>query len=243
MQLAILTLVRNEASRWLPSLLQGWTQFADRIIALDDSSTDSTPELLHSCPKVELHRRAAATPMWGQEAHARQQLWRLGAASGAEWLLCLDADMIPACNPRPLLHPAVDAIAFRLYDLWHLNPPLYRTDAYWRGHEYPRVWAVRNPGRAFIETWPDRGMHCGHFPNNLLIKRCITAPPEHSLLHLAYSDKDSRVAKREQYMDQAMQLSLPELQHAASITDSPVQLSKFPHPIEYSISKVNHVQE
>lgn len=239
MQLAVLCLCRNEASRWLPSLLQGWAAFADAIIALDDSSTDSTVELLQSCPKVELHRRQPGEAMWGQEASARQELWRLGVASDAEWLLCLDADMIPACDPRPLLHPAVDAVAFRLYDLWHLDPPLYRTDSYWRGHEYPRIWAIRNPGSGFEDCWPDRGLHCGHFPLNLTYKRCITAPPEHSLLHLAYSDKDSRLAKRQQYMSQAMRLSPQELAHAASITDSPVQLSRIPFPIEYSIEKAS----
>jgi len=175
--------------------------------------------------------------MWGAESSARQELWRLGVASGATWLFVLDADMVPACDPRKLLHPSADAVAFRLFDLWNLHPPLYRDDGYWRAHAVPRTWMVKNPGPGFADAWPERGIHCGHLPLNIEIERQIFAPLEHSLLHLAYSDKDSRAAKAEQYAAKAMQLTQMEQQHAASITDSFVKLKPLPIPVEYPLRK------
>jgi hypothetical protein len=235
--LAVLCLVRNEANRWLPSILNGWASFADVIVALDDGSTDSTPELLHSHPKVELTRRQAAGPMWGQEAPARQQLWQLGIASGCDWLMVLDADMIPARDPRPLLHASADAIAFLLYDLWHLHPALYRDDGYWQAHRFHRTWAVRNIGPGFADQWPDRGLHTGHFPLNLQIQRQVFAPPEFSLLHLAYSDARERSRKAEQYASKAHVLTRQEQLHAASILDGTVACKPLPFPVEYAVEK------
>lgn len=236
MQLAILCILRNEASRWLPSVLNAWSQFADVIVALDDGSTDATPAILQSNPKVQYHRRHG-DPMWGAEAGARQELWKLGVASGADFLFVLDADMVPACDPRPLLAEQADAVAFKLYDLWSLHPPLYRWDGYWQAQNHHRIWCVKNPGPAFEDRWPERGIHCGHLPLNLTGNRLVYAPQEHSLLHLAYSDKEERKKKAEQYASKAFQLSRTEQVHAQSIEDALVHLAPVPFPIEYDVRK------
>lgn len=235
--LAILLVCRNEASRWLPSVLNAWEQFADAIIALDDGSTDATPDILQASSKVVYHRRQDAEPMWGAEAPVRQYLWQLGVASGHGWLFVLDGDMVPAKNPRPLLAAQADAVAFKLFDLWSLEPPLYRWDGYWQAANNYRVWCVRNPGRDFVDEWPDRGIHCGHFPHNLPIQRVVHAPIEYSLLHAAYSDREARAAKAAQYRSRAWQLSQMEQAHAASIEDNLVHLAPVPFPIEYEIRK------
>lgn len=235
--LAILTVLRNEASRWLPSVLDAWAGFADTIIALDDGSTDATPDILKACPKVDYYRRNSS-PMWGAEAGVRKELWTLGVYSGADWLLVLDADMVPASSPSLLFSQhSCDAVAFTLYDLWSLKPPAYRHDGQWAAHTVYRTWAVRNPGPSFEDEWPERGIHTGHFPSNLQPSQLLYAPPEYSLLHLAYSDPTERQRKHAQYLQQADQLHPVELQHAESIIDSQPSVSPLPVPVQWPLRK------
>lgn len=239
MQLAVCSVLRNEASKWLPSVLKAWESFADIIVALDDGSTDDTAAVLQACPKVEYHKRSAEQPMWGNEAPVRQELWTLGAASEAAWLLFLDGDMLPAADPRRLFETPTDAVAFKLYDLWQLHPPLYRMDGAWQAHNTARIWAVRNPGPAFVPHWNARGIHCGHLPGNLKCDRILIAPEEMSLLHLAYSDKEARKNKFEQYRSAAAIMSPDEQAHAASIADPMVQADLLPFGIQWPLSKAN----
>lgn len=233
---AILSVLRNEGSKWLQSTLNAWASFADTIVALDDGSTDDTAAILQACPKVQYHSRDGL-PMWGQEAGVRQQLWRLGVASGADWLFVLDADMLPASNPRKLMTRPADAVCFSLYDLWSLHPPLYRYDGAWQAHANYRVWAVRNPGSSFEDAWPTRGIHTGHFPMNLPVTRPVYATTECSLLHLAYSDAAARQQKAQQYAEASWQMSPAEQAHAASIADALVHAAPVPFAIEYDIVK------
>jgi hypothetical protein len=240
MTLAVAAVVRNEASKWLQSTLSAWADFADIIVALDDGSTDATPDILQACPKVDYYRRDGL-PLWGNEAPVRSLLWDLAVNASTDWLMVLDGDMLPASDIRPVLTVAemqqADGVAFRLYDLWGLEPAVYRTDGFWQGHEHPRVWLVRRPPTSFQPAWNPRGIHTGHFPENLHLKRVVLAPPEYSLLHLAYSDKDARAAKWLQYLEKSHLLSEAERRHADSITDPLVRADLLPFPIQYSITK------
>ena len=101
--LTIATIVRNEANRFLPSALAAWSSFADRIVVLDDGSHDGTPELCEEAG-CEVHRRDAR--MFGVEWQARRELWHL-ACPGADWVVWLDADQVPSCDPRPHLKAPV----------------------------------------------------------------------------------------------------------------------------------------
>jgi hypothetical protein len=99
-----------------------------------------------------------------------------------------------------------------------------------------RVWAVRNPGPEFQPEWPTRGIHCGHFPENIDTERTIVAPLEYSLLHYAYATEEDRLAKYQQYLSKAEQLSPFEMQHAMSILEPP-RIVPLPFEPEYDIRK------
>lgn len=218
--LTVATIVRNEAERFLPSALDAWQQFADRIVVVDDGSEDGTSELCEAAG-CEVHRRDAR--MFGNEWQARRELWRL-ASEGADWVLHLDADQVPSCDPRPHLTPPVSL--FRVFDLW--SEDTYREDAWWTGHL--RCWwpAVHVPSlpAGFEDRWPERGWHSGHVPMNL-------PGPAHpvqgcAILHYAYSTPDLRRRKAEMYADLGPHLTAPERFHARTITRSVANTKPLP---------------
>lgn len=239
-KLIVCCLAKNEASRFWRSALEAWWQFADDIIVLDDGSTDGT-DVIAVEARALIIARETLTSAWGNEAPARGQLWALALekAEPGDWIFVLDADMTPARDPKPLLEANADAIAFKLYDLW--TPSTYRSDHFWKGHLFPRVWLVKRPEEpAEGWKWPERGIHCGHFPRNLAFqKRPMAAPEDYSLLHYAYSTPELRSQKLDQYLAVHDQLSDFELRHALSITDAEPQLEPLPFEPQYRLEIAN----
>lgn len=231
-RLVVAALVRNEAERFWPSALDAWSQFADAIVVLDDQSGDATAELARDAG-ASVYVRGDGVSAWGAESPARAELWdrAMQETEPGDWILILDADMVPLRNPRPLLAPGIDAVAFPLFDLWLKEGSRlwFREDGFWQGHLHPRLWAVRRP-----ETpengwkWSERGIHTGHFPLNLSIHRAITAPLDYSLLHYAYLTPALREAKAAAYEATAAQLLPAEQAHAISILHPQPRLAVLP---------------
>lgn len=219
MSICVVTMVRNEADRYLGSALAAWRAFADEIIALDDSSTDSTHDMLAAAGARIVPGFDEAA--WGVEWPARARLWDAALTSRCDWLLWLDADMVPAADPRDLEARDVDAIAYRLYDLWREDEHgrlWYRADGHWQAHNAPRIWQIRRPA-AQAWDWNQRGLHCGHLPLNYRPARTLVAPIEYSLLHYGYVEALDKQAKRHAYCSRAQTLTPQEYAHADSITD------------------------
>lgn len=211
--LAVALMVRNEADRYLGSALSAWQNFADEIVALDDHSTDASQSLLVDAGATTVPWTGAEA--WGEEIAPRTALWNAAVASGAEYIMVLDADMVPIQDPKPLLRDGVDGVLFNLFDLWSADT--YRDDHYWQAHRCPRLWLVKNPYEE-AKPWSERGIHCGHFPP-LTLKRLLWAPIDFSILHYGYADPRDREAKAAQYLDRSSILTTNELEHAKTILD------------------------
>lgn len=234
-RLVVAALARNEADRFWRSALEAWSQFADRVLVQDDGSEDETVDIALSARAAVLSSPDPHEGMWGKEAPMRAQLWQKAweFTRPGDYILVLDADMVPARDPRPLLASEPDAVAFNLYDLW--TPDAYRIDGYWQGHNNWRTWCVRRPETpAEGWVWPSRGIHCGHFPSNLKPGRVVSAPRDFGLLHYAYSSPELRRLKHEAYMSVAGQLSDFERAHAASILSEPT-LANLPFTPDYTL--------
>lgn len=236
MNLIVTSMMKNEAGRLLRPVLSVWKEFADEVVVLDDGSEDETCEVCEDFDAHVASRDVHLASAWGEEAPARAELFELAwrFARVDDWILILDADMIPARSPRQLMSMDVNAVAFVLYDLWQEDPPMYRSDGFWRGHETPRVWMIRKDSRRFEDfEWGERGIHSGHLPLNFFPERVVFAPRDFGLLHYAYSTPELREAKYASYMRVAHQLSDFEKAHASSILDKNVHLEPLMFETEF----------
>lgn len=218
--------MKDEADRFLESALTVWQDFSDRIVVLDDGSTDRTPEILGDFG-CEVH--SADIGLWGNESEAREFAWSK-AVEGSEWVWILDADMIPA--QKPDLRGKVGA--FYLFDLW--EPTKYREDAWWRAHKSLSVWAADVSGHQDHEwVWEgSRGIHAPRMPAN--IGDCGPVATAHTaLLHYAYATPELRAAKLAQYASIEGQLRPKEVFHARSIADPKPRLFNLPFEPEYTL--------
>ena len=85
--------VRNEADRYLETVLQNLSEFVEDIVIVDDASTDDTVKLCRSFQKVK-HVVELADSHFGKEAELKVLLWKAACAEGPDWLLAVDADEI-----------------------------------------------------------------------------------------------------------------------------------------------------
>ena len=161
-------LVRNEADRWLRQVLKQMKSVCDKLIILDDYSTDNTPEICKEYGDVYKSERQ----YWGfNEIRQRKHLWELGIsyANDGDWILCLDADeTIPKIDLllrkiKTAEQYKVDGLAFKLYDMW--NQTHYRDDIYWCGHNGDWLMCVKYDASKQYE-WCEKVLHCGRFPVN-----------------------------------------------------------------------------
>jgi glycosyltransferase involved in cell wall biosynthesis len=232
-------MIRNEADRFLRSALSAWWEFADDIIILDDASTDDSREICKDAGANVISAEMEEVA-WGKEALTRAKLFNvaLNAANEGDYIFFLDADMVPARNPRRLMATEADAVAFVLYDLWAYDDSrlYFRNDTFWQGHLNPRVWMIQKPEIPEEGwSWNDRGIHCGHLPLNLRSSRIASAPLDYGILHYAYLTSSLRAEKSSQYLSVRSQLTTFEVAHATSIMDEVPQISPLAFTPEYEL--------
>lgn len=226
-------MIRNEADKFLKAAVETWTSIADDVFVLDDASDDASAKIAR---KAGAEVVTESLDAWHEETTARQRLWHHAVlrTSPGDWIFVLDADMVPARDPRQFFDVEdADALAFPLFDLW--SPTTYRHDeVFWTAHRRPRIWAVRRPEDREWE-WSSRTIHSGHFPLNLDIERVLSLPERYGLLHYAYASAELREAKHAQYLSVKDKLSGFEIAHARSILDVEPQTSPLPMKPEFSL--------
>lgn len=204
------TLVRNETGRYLEISLVNMLSLCDLVVVLDDYSTDDTFKtcvtLVGGGGFVRLRgSQALQKGFWGQdETSARAELWNLAAeaAGPGGWVYVADADHelcgVSRADMQTLAaSDLVTAWAWPLYDCWD-GDTQHRVDGFWQAWQHPRPWMAQVPADpAFQPVWPQRGLHCGHFPHNLPL---VPGVAPGFIKHLGYITLADRQAKAAKYL-------------------------------------------
>jgi glycosyltransferase involved in cell wall biosynthesis len=216
-------LVKNESGRWLRKVLEQMKMICDKIIILDDHSTDETPEICREYGEVFYSDKS----LWGtNELIQRKLLWDLVNVRPGDWILCLDAD-------ETFEHPdqvrkyiqlaeqyGCDGLGFPLYDMW--NSEEYRDDEFWTAHN--RLWIMAIMVRDKDYVWKNTTLHCGRFPENVntQIAQCPI-----KIQHWGWSRPEDRKLKYERYMLADPDGKNGSLEQYKSILDPEPNLRRF----------------
>jgi glycosyltransferase involved in cell wall biosynthesis len=141
--------IRNE-ERYLEGYFRHVRDFVDGFIVFDDNSTDGSAALIQAEPKVlKVFQRRESSAPHAFEVENRKALLTCAWETGAEWVLCCDADerfeerFLQALGPIIRSKPERCVMGLHLRPLWGKHNQ-YRTDGlYSNRHKYvlfPAGW-------------------------------------------------------------------------------------------------------
>jgi len=194
-------IVRNEEGRWLEKVLQQQKEISDRLIVLDDCSTDNTFDI---CLRYANMTYQAKERKWhNKEYELRQELWDITTekAKDGDIIICFDADELIddlELFKKELKHfennSDANGIIYRLYDMW--SDTHYRDDQYWKAHK--GIWGfVVRYDKSKEQKITQKNLHCGRFPYDGETKVALSNV---KIKHMGWSREEDRKKKYERYM-------------------------------------------
>jgi 2-polyprenyl-3-methyl-5-hydroxy-6-metoxy-1,4-benzoquinol methylase len=167
--------IKNE-EEYIEQTLQMAAKVADGFVILDDGSTDRTPELCRSHPKV-IRYEYQKEPIT-DEARDKNRLLGMALDENPDWLLALDGDEVlediaPYILRREIasVPPDVTVFTFNFLYMWD-NHYSYRVDGRYTNLRHPRLFRVSDLGidssaLCFTATGNGGNFHCGSVPSNI----------------------------------------------------------------------------
>ncbi|MGR6546401.1 glycosyltransferase [Paenibacillus tundrae] len=212
--------VRNERGRYLEEVLHNLSDFVDEIVIVDDASTDGTPDICRSYPKV-VRLEVLEQPLFAQEWRLRNVLWQAAVSTSPDWLLSVDADELYGTKAKQTVRELInqehaDWVAFRFYDMWG-GRTHYREDELWNLHQRHTASLVRYiPEYPYF--YPQQNHHVPRLPLS-----CMVLPGIHTELkvqHLGWAGSlEDRVRKYLRYKRIDPDGQWGSLEHYESILD------------------------
>lgn len=231
LKLLVQMIVRNEENGHLKEVLTSISEYADKIVILDDASTDKTPEICASFPKVILKCRKGK-PLWPiNESKLRTELWEEVRKLKPEWVLTQDADELFDNSFKErlpeLLNSKFDWIAFRLCDMW--TEDSYRIDGYW-SPTFRRLFRFRD------EPFAIKGkIHAGCIPRYIIESNHGTCCIDIRVKHFSWMGEENRKEKQKLYSK--IPMTGLNLEHFRSVS-KPAWLKEWKEKIEYPTIKI-----
>lgn len=193
--------VKNEA-RWIERVIASIRPVCERILVLDDHSTDGTPELCEAAGATVLRSPFPDTDEARDEARDKdyllKQAWATGARLG-DWVLMVDGDEALHPDDIPALLEATKGrypcCSMHVVYLWDREDQV-RVDACYRRFRRPSLFQLTRPDLSFKRTDAGGNFHCSNAPAQLL-DRIYHLPVR--LLHYGYLHREDRVRKYDWY--------------------------------------------
>jgi hypothetical protein len=205
MNLITAMIMRNEASeeKYLKEVLTEAHKYSDKIVILDDNSTDDSIEVAEKL-KCKVYTHEEEPLFMKQEHRLREHLWRNILPQEAEqgdFILALDCDEIMGeqfthSKDQILSQEDVGTYTVQIWEAWG-NKNKIRVDGTWNplGKHTP-ILTRFEPSVGY--QFPKIGLHCGRIPMNS-VKPLI--PSGCSLLHLGWADSTKHQAKHDFYVE------------------------------------------
>lgn len=200
-KIACVLQLRNE-SLYLEGCLAHLRDHVDGFIALDDGSTDSTPEILQRESRLLdcIAKPAQAKHVWNERENKRVLLQR-ARELGFDWVLCCDADERYETAFLKQLHeiagrfPAGSDACFylALRELWD-TPQQYRVDGIWGEKARARFFSLPDS----VEFNQDQELHGEWFPDHIR-RQGRMLRIDQRLYHLKTILREDRVRRRDYY--------------------------------------------
>lgn len=197
-------LCRNELERYLPEVIGHLREFCDRIIVVDDKSTDGSYEWLLQQSNWQLTVAGNLDESFDEhEGKLRQRLLdvTLAMAPEATHVLSIDADEFVQDGDmlRRELEEHSDAPAWTMTmsEIWKADEThlFVRMDGGWVAHEVLAVWRVPH-GR--LLKIPERQLAGGRVPRG--IEYGTALPSQQILFHFGWTDPLTRAQRYARYM-------------------------------------------
>lgn len=209
MALYALTVMKNEANRYLESFLQHHAGMFDGHAFYDDQSTDRSVQIVNdlgdnSC--LAGVREDHEPSFLEHEGQFRQNAWNwaenLFCLQEGDWVLSIDADeMLMTQDLTRVCNWAFnEVICFSIPEVFMVDvdgAPWVRTDGYWGNLSGPRMCKWK--GYPF-GTYNDLSMACGSLPayyDSMSYGQEVT--PDATILHYGYAKHEDRLAKYQRY--------------------------------------------
>jgi glycosyltransferase involved in cell wall biosynthesis len=192
--------IKNE-SRHLREVLERALTVCNRILVLDDHSTDNTAEI---CGSFGERVCVFPSPFDGfDEARDKNFLLQKVVAEDPEWVLWIDGDEVLERSAADMLRPHLQdqrivTYSVRIAFVWD-NPDHVRIDGIWGNFTRPSLFRVRGQLKeslGFPKTRFFGNLHCGNVPAGLQGESRLL---DLRLKHYGYMDPSQRRAKYEWY--------------------------------------------
>jgi len=232
----------NEAHRYLKECIEASGEFADKVLLIDDCSTDETADVARA---AGAHVIKVEKNMAGQsENMLRSFMWQCVDKIAPDWVFLLDADeMFEKSAPARLKEMMdtckkdVHAFRFPILHMWG-DTSHYRTDGQWGG--YTNIRLVKFDTE-LSNNFPSGRWHSGNVPKEY---RSNAKETNVHILHLGYVRERDRVEKYLKHMQRGGNEGVGiATEHLVSILDDNPKVSKWGKGLPVHVDSVGARRE
>lgn len=181
--------VKNEA-RWIERSISSILPICDRVVVLNDHSTDTTKDICESLSRVEVFD----SPFVGlNEARDKNYLLDRALVYKPDWIIAIDGDEMLEPGKleglRNSMNTPLTCLSLRVNYLWDREDQV-RTDGVYG--DFHRESVFRPSGARFSAIGKGPNFHCGNVPWEDRQKRRVM---DIALLHFGYMHREDRERK------------------------------------------------